>query len=1203
VKTKKASLNLQTYPETKVANEFPIVGIGASAGGLEPITKLLENLPIRTGLSFVVIQHLATGQESLLPEILSRSTKMKVQQAKDDMKVEQDQVYVIPPGTTLTLKNGCIKLFPKKQFFKPINDFLISLASEKKTRAIGIVLSGTGNDGTEGLKAIKAEGGITFAQDPDTAQYPDMPKNAIADETPDFVLSSELIAKELVRIAKHPQLMRSKTKALEQEKVETDANKIIRLLKASFGVDFIHYRETTINRRITRRMVINKAENMKAYVEYLRAHPSEQRALFDDMLIGVTSFFREPDTFLALKEKVFPALVANRSSDDSIRVWVPGCSTGEEVYSFAIALREFLEEKAITEIRIQIFGTDANEKSIEKARRGTYPKSAEDKISQNRLKRFFTSDNGHCRIIKFIRDMCIFAKQDITTDPPFSNLDLIMCRNVLIYFDSHLHERVLPIFYYGLKLKGFLVLGESESVGKFQHLFKPIMPKGLIYRKEQAQPQAILGEGTFTPYSANKTAKPIGKVDLLTVLGEKVDRLISTEYGPATLLVNGNLDILVFRGDIAPYLSPESGAASLNVTKIIRKELRSQVQTALYRARKENKVFKETVRFKQKEAPKTVNIEIRPLKTPEYDEPFYLVLFTEATSQSMNSTKEIESVVSPVEMENLKDRQIRELREDLEATKESLQTLVEGQEATNEELRSSMEEVQSSNEELQSTNEELETAKEELQSGNEELNTLNEELKNRNQALGRLNDDLANLQTNIDLPVIIVDNDLKIRRFTVSAQVLLKISPSDVGHSITSINSGILIVNLKKTISDVITKLTSVNREVTSTEGHCYEMRVRPYLTEEKKIDGAVLSFTDITERKKHQREVESLAKFPSENPSTVLRIDRTGTILYRNSAAASLLTKWRSKVGERAPDHINKLVVDALDSNKQIELEETFGDRILLLLFMPIAAEGYVNIYGGDISKHKELQQTVKQYTENLENLVDERSKQLKDSERLAAIGTTAGMVGHDIRNPLQAITGDVYLAKTELALIPESDEKESAVESLKEIEKNIDYINKIVADLQDFARPLNPRAEEADLKLIIEELLAKNGLPENVKASVKVETEACKVIVDSSYINRIMHNLVNNAVQAMPKGGKLSIHAYKEANHVVITVKDTGVGIPEGVKSKLFTPMFTTKAKGQGFGLPVVKRMAEALGGTVTFESQEGKGTTFTVRFPSPK
>ena len=321
--------------------------------------------------------------------------------------------------------------------------------------------------------------------------------------------------------------------------------------------------------------------------------------MFDDLLIGVTSFFREPKTFEALKEKVFPGLIKNRSPGESIRVWVPGCSTGEEAYSIAIAIQEFLEEKVIPEIRVQIFGTDANEKNIEKARQGIYPKTIEDNVSEGRLKRFFNRQNGNYQITKLIRDMCIFAKQDITSDPPFSNLDLIMCRNVLIYFDPVLHARVFPIFHYGLKPNGFLVLGESESIGKFQHLFEAITTKGLIYRKKQAQPQMLLNE-TFVPQAAKKTIKPLEKADLLTVLGDKVDHLITSEYGPATLLVNNNLDILVFRGDVSPYLMPESGAASFNVTKIIRKELRSQIQTAIYRAKKEKKAFKETVRFKQK---------------------------------------------------------------------------------------------------------------------------------------------------------------------------------------------------------------------------------------------------------------------------------------------------------------------------------------------------------------------------------------------------------------------------------------------------------------------------------------------------------------------------------------------------------------------------------------------------------------------------
>jgi two-component system CheB/CheR fusion protein len=1355
VKTQKNRINMPSSSEGKVAIEFPIVGIGASAGGLDPIRKLLETLPVDTGMSFVVIQHLASGQESMLPEILSRSTQMKVLQVKDGMMVEKNQVYVIIPGTTMTLKNGYLKIVPKGEALKPINDFMVSLSTERKTQAIGIVLSGTGNDGTEGLKAIKIEGGITFVQDPETAQYPDMPKNAINAETAYFILSPENIARELVRLAKNPQLTHNDSQVPEKAESETDLKKIHLMLKASSGVDFTHYKETTINRRITRRRVINKIASNKEYVAFLRTHPNELLLLFDDLLIGVTSFFREPKTFEALAEKVFPELVKNRSSNEPIRVWVPGCSTGEEVYSVAIAIQEFLEEKAIVDLRVQIFGTDANEKNIEKARQGIYPKTIEDKVFENRLKRFFNQQNGNYQITKLIRDMCIFAKQDITSDPPFSNLDLIMCRNVLIYFDSLLHERVFPIFHYGLKPNGFLVLGESESIGKFHYLFEPITTKGLVYKKKRAQPQVFLHPETFVPYVfQRKTGKQPEKPNSMVLLKEEVDRLLMAEFVPATLLVSNNLDILFFRGQVNPYLTHDPGTASLNVTKMVRKELRTNVQTAIYLARKENKTFKEIVEFKNEGQQKRVSIQVKPLKTSDYEEPFFLVTFDEPPSPLDNLLQENGSVVAPEEKETAKDKKINDLKGDLESTKQSLQTIIEVQEATNEELRSTMEEAQSSNEELQSTNEELETAKEELQSGNEELQTLNEELKNRNRALGLLNDDLTNLQTNIDTPVVIVDNELRIRRFTVSAQKFLKISPSDVGRPITDLKKSVQGVDLGKTIYDVTNKLIPIIQEVVFGEDRLCEMQVRPYLTEEKKIDGAVLSFIDITERKKYEAlllakehelsliyaNVPEVLFFLSVEPEsrfrfiTVSKSFRDATGLLENQVEGKtvqeiipepslklVLEKYAQAIRERktirweeVTDYpsgkkyadvavtpffdssgrctnligsvhdgterkkaesslrnseqryrtlftnmdeaffLGEPILDSkgnlvdfsiLEANSAFEkqtglkLTELLGKTIkealpgleeswvqaycnVALTGKPVHFENYnqntqrhYEVYSfsptkglfaslfTDITARKILQYKLKEYSENLEKLVEERTIQLKDSERLAAIGTTAGMVGHDIRNPLQAITGDVYLAKTELASTPESEEKKNALDSLQEIEKNLDYINKIVQDLQDFAKPLKPNVEKLDLQLIIQDLMKKNGLPENVKFIVKIQPEARNAVADSTFINRILYNLVNNAIQAMPNGGELTIDVYKEASDSIITVKDSGVGIPEAVKHKLFTPMFTTKAKGQGFGLAVVKRMTEALGGKITFDSQTGQGTTFIVRLPPPK
>ena len=940
---------------SKVEQSVITVAIGASAGGLEAFKVFFECLPVDTGLSFVVIQHLAAGQESMLTDILSRFTKIPVQVVKNGLLVEPDHVYVIPPGATMTIEKHVLKLTSKGKSLKPIDTFFVSLAEDLKSQSIGIILSGTGSDGTEGLKAIKAQGGITFAQTPDSAQYGDMPQSAISAEATDFVLTPDKIALELQKIAKNPHLARKEIatrdetgQKKEKPTKEKGLNAIFTMLKSNCNVDFSHYKETVVNRRVTRRMVINHIEKMENYTKFLRTHPNELEALYNDMLIGVTSFFRETETFEALKETVFPSLVKNRQPKEPIRVWIPACSTGEEAYSFAIAIQEYLEENSATDLQVQIFGTDVNEKNIEKARQGIYPPTIETDVNEKRIKHFFKSSNGNYQISKTIRDKCVFAKQDITADPPFSNMDLISCRNMLIYFDEYLHERVVPTLHYALKMGGFLVIGQSESIGKFTQLFESVNKRGSIYVKKRAQPKVTFGLQASTSYLKRKEGKDGEKKDVISVLKDEVDHLLVTDYVPAALLINSDLDVLIFRGNIAPYVLPESGLASLNLAKIIRKELSSEVQTIIYRARKEDKLVKENaVRFEYAGEQKTINIQVVPMHVEQYESPFFLLLFEDVSSAAALLRQTMELNITPEGRENVKDRQNKELREELDSTKQTLQRIIETQEATNEELRTTMEEAQSSNEELQSTNEELETAKEELQSSNEELKTLNDEVKNRNQALAQLNDDLTNLNRNVDPAIVIIDKGLKIRLFSPSAQKILNLSPSTIGLPITTIKLNVIVEDLGEIISEVSSKLSGITQEVKDAQGHYFEMKIRPYITQEDRIDGAVLSFVDIDDRKK------------------------------------------------------------------------------------------------------------------------------LEKALRLAAIGETAGMVGHDIRNPLQAITGDVYLAKTELASTRESAEKKNALESLDEIEKNIDYINKIVADLQDYAKTSDPIAQETDLEALCKELL----------------------------------------------------------------------------------------------------------------------------------
>ncbi len=642
---------------------------------------------------------------------------------------------------------------------------------------------------------------------------------------------------------------------------------------------------------------------------------------------------------------------------------------------------------------------------------------------------------------------------------------------MLIYFDSQLQERIVPILHYALKPNGVLVLGESETVGKLTALFEPLTKTGIVYIKKKAQPRVTFGLETFSAQHSKPKSSPESK-DSVSLVREEVDKLLLADYVPASLLVSSNLDTIVTRGNVTPYLKLESGAASLNLGRILRKEIRAEVQTLVYRAKKENKpIMEEAIRLQNDGHQLTINIQVVPLKLLRYEESFFLVLFEDVSSAAAHLRQAIELTATPEGRESAKDRQILELREEAESTKHSLQMIIETQESANEELKAAMEEVQSTSEELQSTNEELETAKEELQSSNEELTTLNDELKNRNQIISRLNADLTNVSENVDSAVLLVDRNLKIRLFNPAAERILNFVSGQIGLSLTSVSMGIVVEDLEKAVLESISDNRLIARRVRDKDGRVFELRVRPYFIEKDQVDGAVLAFIDID------------------------------------------------------------------------ELEKT---------------------------------------------------------RRLAAVGETAGMVGHDIRNPLQAITSDVYLAKTELAAIAPSAEKENALESLHEIEKNIDYINKIVLDLQDYARPLKPVAEEIDLKKVIENLLLKTRIPKNIIVSSVVEDDSKKIVADADILRRILGNLVINAVQAMPEGGNLSIHAFRQGSDYLIEVKDTGVGISERAKAKLFTPLFTTKSKGQGFGLAVVKRLTEVLGGTVNFESEVGKGTKFTIELP---
>jgi two-component system CheB/CheR fusion protein len=875
---------------------FTIAGIGASAGGLEALSELLAHLPRETGMATVILQHLDPTHESHLGQLLARATKNPVLDIKTGMRPEPDLIYVLPANASVTLQNGQFKLggrLPANGPMMPIDVFFRSLAIEQQHRAIGVVLSGMGSDGTLGLHEVKGQGGITFAQDHETAKHFPMPASAIAAGCVDFVLPPAALAQELVRIARHPYVAPGSDQVRPKRPLpeHTESGNLLRessdemrtlfvLLRTRTGVDFSLYKPGTLNRRIMRRMVLHKINTVADYVKFLQENSGEIEALFGDLLISVTGFFRDPSAFQTLQKKIFPRLVHNRPDDAPVRIWTCGCSTGEEAYSLAIAISEFME-KSRKRYPVQIFASDINDRGLEKARAGLYQENILLDVSPERLRRYFTKIEGFYQVSKSIRDMCVFARQNVAIDPPFSNLDLISCRNVLIYLTPVLQKRVMPIFHYALKPHGILFLGTSENIGDASTFFEQVDKKHKFFARKSTPYRPSVDVGRFAPREvvavpARGPERPKPEVEVASVQLE-VDRLILTRYSPAGVVINSKLDVLHFRGQTAPFLEHQSGAASLNLLKMVRDELTLDVRRAVSKAiQTAERVEHRGPRIKV--APdhlSEVTIEVQPVRALSQLERHFLVLFrADAPGAPLSQKRSSER--------GAEGRSITRLRDELAAVKESLQSIIEEQDATNEELKSANEEIQSSNEELQSTNEELETAREELQSTNEELTTLNQELQARNVELGQSNNDLANLLNSVNVALVILGTDLTVRRFTPLAEKLFNLIPSDVGRRFTDLTRKVNVPDLESIIDEVIEHLRPVEREVQDQTGKWYSLRVRPYRTHESRIDGVVLMLLDINEIKGATAQIMAVARHAMLALYADLKVKAANDAFYR---------------------------------------------------------------------------------------------------------------------------------------------------------------------------------------------------------------------------------------------------------------------------------------------------------------------------------
>jgi two-component system CheB/CheR fusion protein len=1191
---------------------FPIVGIGASAGGLEAFRSLLKALPANTGMAFVFVQHLDPEHESLLTKLLSHATRMPVTEVAEGMAVRPDHVYVIPPNTSMGIRGGILHLQARRRQdgikHMPVDYFFQSLAENEGSRAIGVVLSGVANDGTLGLTAIKGAGGITFAQDGESAKYDGMPHSAVAAGCVDFVFSPDGIAHELQRVSLHPYLgMPDRPPAADRDE---SVRKIIVLLRNASGIDFTHYKRSTVNRRIARRMVLHKYSNLRQYLKYLHEHRAELTALCEDILIHVTGFFREPDTFRALKETILPRIFRTRASRDPLRIWVAGCSTGEEVYSVAITALEYLRDQP-RPVPIQIFATDVSDTALEKARTGIYSEGAMAGISRERQRQFFVRADGGYQITKSVREMCIFARQDLSKDPPYSRLDLLTCRNVLIYMEPVLQKKVMTIFHYALKPTGFLVLGKSESISGFSELFTPVGRKRKIYSKK---PSA--GRPGFDPAAAHPRRVPSESVERPDATArfdvqKEADRIVMSQFAPAGLVASRDLQILHFRGNIAPYVSPSPGQASLSLLRMVRPEFAVDLRTAIHRAGKQDvPIRREGIVVKRNGHLCEVSLEVFPIKGAE-GERFFLVLFQESRvpdSETPGTTP------SKAKSSRRSEMDLARLQRELQSTKGHLQSIIEEHEAVNEELKSANEEVLSSNEELQSTNEELETAQEELQSSNEELVTVNEQLQNRNQELSQLSDDWSNLLSGLNIPVVMLGKDRRIRRFTPQAEKLLNLLPTDIGRPITNIRPNLKVPDLDALFTEVIDKVNQQELEIQDRDGRWYSMRVRPYRTADHRIDGVLMIFVDIHALKMMQGALQEQSSFSAavmeSSGALVMVTDTDGKVVAFNRAC-QIASGYK----------LEEISGKAIWNTPVIPKQEIEGERAVYRRLMrgkaPIQHEshwvgkkGAMRLISWNSAAiphapghpHGTARHVVRIGTD----ITDRRAIEIALQASEAALRQSQAQ--------LQALTGGLLTAQEEerarvarelhddisqklatLNLEAESalrKEPQAPGELRSQMARLFHRLRGILRDVEQTAYRLHPSSlDHLGLSVALKSYCADFG-KQNAIAMRCTERNLPRSIPPGLALTvyRVVQEALRNVVKH--SGARRAMVSVTGKNGtIVLTVKDFGRGFD------------ASRSKKHGLGLISMEERVRQTGGSFTLKTTPGKGVHIDVRIPIPR
>ena len=1171
---------------------MPVVGIGSSAGGLEAFTKFLENLPTNLGMAYVYVQHLSATHESLLPEILERKTNMPVRKTEQDMPIKKDTVYVIPANTIITISDGTLKLQPRREreHFYTIDSFFLSLASTYQENAIGILLSGTGTDGTLGLKAIKAEGGITFAQD-DTAKYHDMPNHATEMGYVDFIMPPDKIALQLSLFFDHDiAALREQNEILDND---TDMRKIETIMHTRRNVDFSHYKKTTIHRRILRRMVLHRLRTLGEYARLLKENSTEVNALYNDLLICVTNFFRDAPAYEVLADKILPILFKDRRSNDTLRIWIPGCATGEEAISMAITVLEHLGEKAIS-TSVQVFATDLNEKAIERARAGIYLKSALQNISPERLEKFFTKIDEQYQVIKAIREMIIYAPHNLLNDPPFSRMDIISCQNVLIYLETNPQNKIMHAFHYALKPTGYLILGRSESIGTASDLFEQLNKDHKIYRKKNISTPLHLDFLTrpFIPAMSitghRKTPERPKELDL----EKETEKVLLKRYMPASVLVNKDLEILRFRGSVSKYLEPATGKASLHLMKMVKEEIVFELRSVINEAKKEGQPVKKQGLHFNGDA-KDIAIEVIPIKANAKDN-YYLIIF-----QPGNGIEDGDPRKTTIVSKETRSNQIASLEKQLKEAREHMRMITEEFEATREELQSANEEVLSSNEELQSINEELETSKEELQSTNEELTTINEELQTRNTELQESYEYVESIFETIDEPLLVLRDDLRVKNANKAFYKTFRLPPEETeGNYLYNLsNHEWDIPELRKQLKLVQSK----NIEFTDFEiRHIYTsigereflLNAQRLFVKDKKNSLILLSIEDITEH----RFSELLLK----NAFDIITIlSKDGTIIYESESILRVLGySQNERIGKSIFDDPIVHPEDISAKKTAFKKAVTYPEETIRTEFRLKHKDGgyrdieaiYVNLIA-----NPRVEGIVATYHD-----ITDRKRMEKQKEEFVSIAS------HELKTPITSVKAYAQILEDSFK---KAKDKKSA-ELLEKMNKQVDRLTTLITDLLDFTRiqgeKLKLREENYNINDLISEIVEEMQRTTKMHEIITKLDRSVQLWGDRYRTGQVLTNLLSNAIKYSPQAKKIIVSSKLAGDKISICVQDFGIGIKKDHLNKVFDRFFRVSESklntfpGLGLGLYISREIVKRQGGTIEVKSTEAKGSTFCFSLP---